>query len=82
MDEINMKQINNEIKIIVREEYAEEFEKIEREIEELKIERNKLKIERNNLKIENQELKKKLKLSKQYDLPFEVENKIDSPLAA
>jgi hypothetical protein len=42
MEEINMKQIENEIKIIARDEFKDELEKVEREKLELQLELSKL----------------------------------------
>lgn len=62
-----MKQINDEIKIIAREEYADEFEKIEKENMELK---NK-----------NREMENKIKeLSEMEDLNSKKAKKIINSL--
>ena len=69
MEEINMKQINNEIKIIAREEYADEFEKFEKEKREMKREIIKLKngikevTERKNLDPESKKILNSLIIS-------------------
>ena len=57
MEEIGMKQIENEIKIIAREEFKEELEEIEKENNELKLENGTLKNENGTLKNENGTLK-------------------------
>lgn len=72
MEEIGMKQIENEIKIIAREEFKEELEEIEKE-------NNKLKLENGTLKNENGEYKKGIKqLKEMEDLSPEAKNIINS----
>ena len=67
-----MKQIENEIKIIAREEFKEELEEIEKE-------NNKLKLENGTLKNENGEYKKGIKqLKEMEDLSPEAKNIINS----
>lgn len=64
MEEINMKQIGDEIKITTREEYKEELEKIEKEKFELQMENEKIKNgikELNKIKGLNPEAKKIIK---------------------
>ena len=59
MEDINMKQIENEIKIIAREEYKEEFDKIEKEKLELKNENKELINKNGELETKNGELETK-----------------------
>lgn len=73
LEEIDMKQIGDEIKILAREEYKEEFEKEKKERlkmqEEMRKENNKLKNEYTNVKNENGKYKKGIEqLSKMKDL--------------
>ena len=57
MEVIDMKQINEEIRIITREEFADEFEKIEKEKREMKNENIEIKNENKEIKNENKEIK-------------------------
>lgn len=61
MEEIDMKQINDEIKIIAREEFADEFEKIEKEKRDIRNENIEMKKERETIKKENIKLKEGIK---------------------
>jgi regulator of replication initiation timing len=74
-----MKQIENEIKIIAREEFKEELEEIEKENNKLKLENGTLKNENGTLKNENGEYKKGIKqLKEMEDLSPEAKNIINS----
>ena len=57
MEEIGMKQFENRIKIIAREEYSEELQKVEQENTDLKNENLNLKNQYNNIKTENKNIK-------------------------
>ncbi|WP_405290601.1 hypothetical protein [Methanobrevibacter sp.] len=65
MEDINMKQIENEIKIIAREEYKEEFDKIEKEKLELKNENKELINKNGELETKNGEYKRRIKQLKE-----------------
>ena len=79
MEEIGMEQIENEIKIIAREEYKEEFKKIEKEKLELQLENAKVKNENGELKNENGKYKKGIKqLNEIKDLTPEARKIINS----
>ena len=58
MEEIGMEQIENEIKILARDEYGEELRKIERQNIQLQQENTKVKQENQEYKQENQQYKK------------------------
>lgn len=58
MEEIGMKQIDDEIKIIAREEFKEDYEKIEKEKQKLEIENINVKKEYDEVKKENKAVKK------------------------
>lgn len=60
MEVINMKQINNEIKIIAREEFADEFEKIEKEKRDIRNENEEIKSENEEIKKEKEVMKKEI----------------------
>lgn len=60
MEKINMKQIENELRIIAREEFKDELEQVEKEKMELELEYSRIKRENEELKKENGELKKKI----------------------
>ena len=60
MEDIGMKQIENEIKIIAREEFKEELEEVEKE-------NSKLKLENGNLKNENGAYKKGIEQLKEME---------------
>ena len=57
MEEIGMKQIENELKIIAREEYKEELGEMEQKYQKSQLENGNLKNENENLKNENGTLK-------------------------
>ena len=68
MEEIGMKQIENEIRIIAREEFKEELQQVEKEKMELELEYSKVKKEKGELKKENDKVKKeKGELKKEND---------------
>ena len=57
MEEIGMEKIENEIKILARDEYGEELRKIERENLQLQQENTKVKQENQEYKQENKQYK-------------------------
>ena len=77
------------LRIIAKEEYAEELEKIEKETKKLKKETKELKKETKELKKENKELKKEREkiistlkfVRKHHNLPPDAKKIIDSLLA-
>ena len=70
------------LRIIAKEEYAEELEKIEKETKELKKETKKLKKETKELKKEREKIISTLKfVRKHHNLPPDAKKIIDSLLA-
>ena len=74
MEEINMKQISDEIKIIARDEFKEEFEKIEKEKQELQLENIEVKKENTEMKKENTKVKKENTKVKKENTKVKKEN--------
>lgn len=79
MEEIDMKQIGDEIKIIARDEFKEELSKIEKEKLDLQLENEEIKNENKEIKNENGKFKKGIKeLSEMEDLTPEAKKIINS----
>ena len=81
MEDIGMKQIEEEIRILARDEYKEDYRKLEKEKYELQQENNAIKKEYDAIKKENNSIKKGiLKLSKIDDLDPDAKKIINSLL--
>jgi hypothetical protein len=77
MEDIGMAQVEDEIRIIAREEYKEEYNKIEKEKLSLQKENNKIEKEKLSLQKENNKIEKeKLSLQKENNKIKEEHNKM------
>ena len=74
LEEIGMEQFENRIKIIAREEYAEELQKVEQENIDLKNENLNIKNENQNIKNENLNIKNKYNNIKTENNNLKTEN--------
>ncbi|WP_407410455.1 hypothetical protein [Methanobrevibacter sp.] len=77
MEDIDMKQINDEIRIIAREEYADKLEKIEKENIQLKNKQKEIENKNKQMETKQKEIEIKIKkLSEMKDLNSQKARKI------